>query len=1099
MMLAAVLLLTGIYSTLEFNIYPKPEYNYSSADLLFGQTIIQTRDGVLVLSPSKGDVFRCTMKSCSNMNDKEGVGKYVRPVSSATSSINEDKEQLLVCGQVRTLNSSTEYLNADCVHMSNQEKYIIYPAKLQQNNSNNNPGITTHLNQDHWRMKRDAGSANTDEEEEEDAGTEIAFVLDGSGSIDEEDFERAKDFIINVTTKVWTTCFSCNFGIVQFGRKIRTELSLEENNDTARALEKIKSIEQIGEITITASALHHVLTDIFVPENGSKKNAKKMIILLSDGQMSGDKRTLPEVLEMPEMKGIVRYAIGVGPEIVKRTEAIDEMIEISGSGDRFFNVSNYAGLENIISSLEQSIVGIEGIQKGAGFQFELAEAGFSSHLTHDGSMLFGAVGAYDWSGGIILKQKDKETVAFLNATSEEPRFSYLGYSVASAHVGANTLYISGAPRYNLTGAVYIFDGNKQDLLKGDQVGSYFGSVLCALDIDNNKETDYLLVGAPHFHEKGEEGKVLVYKLHQGKFELQKYELRHLEKYIYARFGSAIADIGDIDGDGFRDIAVGAPLEEADDLPGSSGSVYVFNTVGTTISQQFSQRISPSDFREKLVHFGQAVSAMSASNNDKAKLICVGSEGAITTFKTLSVIIINPQFKKIDDEPIPLNMQTDKKSVPLNKNFQICFNTDRGRLISDDELPIQYDIDLDYGKEIKRFSFVNPHERNTFTLTESLACTDVIKIKYEGCTDCFSPIKIRVNFTLAPTSGIPLRVLDLYSSREAIKEILFEKDCKDKENCTAKISLANFTLSNDLILMGSSQTLNLRFDFTNKGYSSYMTTLILTYPAILNTKKAEGFCEVNKDENQIICKLLHPVFKRNELISVEAAWQSKGSKSDLGNAAITAVLIGGNNGTEELGSKSFPFKVKNPLKVLLSGTAHPTRLTIGEGKEHTGKQELKFTFKLLGENKYMDKLNVTIRIIKNTTKTDVRIVKVQPENCTYPSNTEVMSIFEIVCTLTNLQDINVIADTDIHDIENKDEKITAIGELSFNETIFDGTGITKTDKVVVLLEKLKVKTNYGYIIGSAIGGFLLLIIIIIILVKCGFFSRRQHMDRTRSSH
>lgn len=45
-----------------------------------------------------------------------------------------------------------------------------------------------------------------------------------------------------------------------------------------------------------------------------------------------------------------------------------------------------------------------------------------------------------------------------------------------------------------------------------QVGSYFGSELCALDVDRNGITDYLLVGAPFFHIRGEEGKVYVYKL-----------------------------------------------------------------------------------------------------------------------------------------------------------------------------------------------------------------------------------------------------------------------------------------------------------------------------------------------------------------------------------------------------------------------------------------------------------------------------------------------------------------------------------------------------------------------------------------------------------
>lgn len=43
-----------------------------------------------------------------------------------------------------------------------------------------------------------------------DAGTEIAFVLDGSGSISPEDFIRAKDFIYNVMFKVWNACFNAS-------------------------------------------------------------------------------------------------------------------------------------------------------------------------------------------------------------------------------------------------------------------------------------------------------------------------------------------------------------------------------------------------------------------------------------------------------------------------------------------------------------------------------------------------------------------------------------------------------------------------------------------------------------------------------------------------------------------------------------------------------------------------------------------------------------------------------------------------------------------------------------------------------------------------
>lgn len=50
---------------------------------------------------------------------------------------------------------------------------------------------------------------------------------------------------------------------------------------------------------------------MFVPQHGSKENAKKIIILLFDGQMTGDIRNLTGVLNMLQMKGIVYYTIRV--------------------------------------------------------------------------------------------------------------------------------------------------------------------------------------------------------------------------------------------------------------------------------------------------------------------------------------------------------------------------------------------------------------------------------------------------------------------------------------------------------------------------------------------------------------------------------------------------------------------------------------------------------------------------------------------------------------------------------------------------------------------------------------------------------------------
>lgn len=49
---------------------------------------------------------------------------------------------------------------------------------------------------------------------------------------------------------------------------------------------------------------------------------------------------------------------------------------------------------------------------------------------------------------------------------------------------------------------------------------------------------------------------------------------------------------------------------------------------------------------------------------------------------------------------------------------------------DGELPIEYNIDLDYGKEQKRLVFNKHQERRmSFTLKNDQTCTDLIELKY----------------------------------------------------------------------------------------------------------------------------------------------------------------------------------------------------------------------------------------------------------------------------------------------------------------------------------------------------------------------------------
>ncbi|GCB76042.1 hypothetical protein scyTo_0020432, partial [Scyliorhinus torazame] len=266
------------------------------------------------------------------------------------------------------------------------------------------------------------------------------------------------------------------------------------------------------------------------------------------------------------------------------------------------------------------------------FQMELAQAGFSAQYSADGNILLGAVGAYDWSGGVIM-YNNATGAQFLNESKGtlEAAYGYLGYSVATVKgVSGLHLYISGAPRYSQTGYVLVFEGRSpvkiKQRLAGKQLGSYFGSELCSMDINNDNVTDYLLVGAPFFHVQGEEGVVHVYHLNEKDTFEERESLTGISSFTNARFGVAISNIGDINMDGYNDVAIGAPLEED-----HRGSVYIFNGHRDGIHMTHSQRIRGKDVMPGLQYFGQSIAGTSDMDADGLLDITVSAQDNVLVF------------------------------------------------------------------------------------------------------------------------------------------------------------------------------------------------------------------------------------------------------------------------------------------------------------------------------------------------------------------------------------------------------------------------------------------------------------------------------------
>ncbi|XP_045055094.2 integrin alpha-E isoform X3 [Desmodus rotundus] len=923
------------------------------------------------------------------------------------------------------------------------------------------------------RLRRALRAKEEEEEEEEaEAGTEIAIILDGSGSIDAPDFQKAKDFISNMMKSIYEKCFECSFALVQYGRVIQTEFDLQYSQDVMASLSRVQHITQVGNVTRTASAMQHVLDNIFTPTHGSREKASKIMVVLTDGDIFEDPLDLTTVINSPKMQGVERFAIGVGEAFEKpKTEKELRLIASDPSETHAFKVTNYTALGGLVSQLQQSIVSVEGTV-GEALQYQLAQIGFSAQILDKGQVLLGAVGAFDWSGGVLLYNMHSRRGHFLNQTvvdTKAGKHSYLGYSVAVLHKACGLSYVAGAPRHKHRGAVFELqkeggETNFMPVLDGEQMGSYFGSELCPVDIDMDGTTDFLLVAAPFYHVHGQEGRVYVYRLNKqdGSFSLA-HTLRGHPGFADARFGFAMATVGDISQDKLTDVAIGAPLEglgAGDDI--SFGSVYIYNGRRDGLSTHCSQHIRASAVAPGLRYFGTSVDGGLDFSGDGLDDITVGTLGRAVVLRSRPVVHLK------------VSMNFNPKALPIGFNSSVdvllCFEISSVTTAAKSglgKMSLNFTLDVDMMKQRKRLQFPDHRTCQSF-LREwsgvSPLCEALGLIPTEGELseeDHFSNVSIYVSYQLQTPKGWshhPHPVLDLYSETSAIFQLPYEKACKNKLLCVAELQLAT-TISQQRLVVGVTKELTMNVNLTNSGEDSYLTSMALSYPGNLLFKRIQKppspniQCDDPKPAASVLvmnCKIGHPILKRSSA-NFSVVWQLEDSAFPNRTADITVNITNANERLS-LVTETHSLQFRHAFTAVLP---KPSVMYVNTSQELDGPDYREFPFNIHGENFFEAEFQLQI------------------------------------CVPIKLQGLQLITVKKL----TKTQDYTVCTQSQGRACGSDPAQIT-----VVFLQD-EARPSLPLIIGSSVAGLLVLIVIVVILFKCGFFKRKYqqlNLDNVRKT-
>uniref|UniRef100_A0A671YT28 Integrin subunit alpha 7 n=1 Tax=Sparus aurata TaxID=8175 RepID=A0A671YT28_SPAAU len=292
-------------------------------------------------------------------------------------------------------------------------------------------------------------------------------------------------------------------------------------------------------------------------------------------------------------------------------------------------------------------------------QFGFCQQGLSVSFTPDNNfILFGAPGTYNWKGLLFMASPVEDALLYktLEPSSRPTPFedvahnSYLGFSVDSA-MGIMSLgeltFVAGAPRANHTGAVVLLRKDNvyrlvpQHIFWGEELASSFGYSVATTDLNRDGWTD-LIVGAPNFFDRKAEigGAVYVYLNPFGHWDDQARPIR-LNGTYDSMFGMTVSNIGDLDQDGYGDIAVGAPFD-------GDGKVFIYRGSDSGIETKPAQVLDGRDFDVR--RFGYSISGGLDIDNNQYPDLAVGSlNDSVVLFRSRPVIhvireiSINPQY------------------------------------------------------------------------------------------------------------------------------------------------------------------------------------------------------------------------------------------------------------------------------------------------------------------------------------------------------------------------------------------------------------------------------------------------------------------------
>ena len=247
------------------------------------------------------------------------------------------------------------------------------------------------------------------------------------------------------------------------------------------------------------------------------------------------------------------------------------------------------------------------------------------------------VGAYMYNGGqsgegrvsIYHGSASGLSTTAARTLERDQADAHFGFSVASAGDFNNDGFddiVVGAPDYGTGGAIFVYFGSASGIgtspgftFSSAQSGASFGTAVSGAGDVNGDGFDDIIVGAPLWNGTvTDEGAAFVFEGGATNPTTWSWMVEPTNEPS-ASFGNAVSGAGDVNGDGFADVVVGAPFHDLGQS--NEGSITVYHGSGTGLSTTFARQVGSNLANANL---GRSVAAAGDVNGDGYADIVAGA-------------------------------------------------------------------------------------------------------------------------------------------------------------------------------------------------------------------------------------------------------------------------------------------------------------------------------------------------------------------------------------------------------------------------------------------------------------------------------------------